>query len=51
LPPACCVADHGHGDVKEAEAELCCGHIGAVPELGENSVSVCALPLGCRVVP
>ena len=27
LPPACCVADHGHCDVEEAEAELCCGHV------------------------
>jgi hypothetical protein len=27
LPPACCVADHGHSDdAEEAEAELCCGH-------------------------
>jgi hypothetical protein len=26
LPPACCVEDHGHRDVKEAEAELCCRH-------------------------
>jgi hypothetical protein len=26
LPPACCVPDHGHCDVDEAEAELCCGH-------------------------
>jgi hypothetical protein len=26
LPPACCVADHRHCDVEEAEAELCCGH-------------------------
>jgi hypothetical protein len=26
LPPACCVEDHGHRDVKEGEAELCCRH-------------------------
>jgi hypothetical protein len=26
LPPACRVADYSHCDVKEAEAELCCGH-------------------------
>jgi hypothetical protein len=22
LPPACCVPDHGHSDIEEAEAEL-----------------------------
>ena len=26
LPPACCVEDHCHRDVKEGEAELCCRH-------------------------
>ena len=31
LPPACCVAEYGHCDVKEAEAELCCGHDVASP--------------------
>jgi hypothetical protein len=50
LPPACCVPDRGHCDVEEAEAELCCGHDDAVPELRENSVSVCALPCaGCAL--
>ena len=44
LPPACCVPDQGHCDVEEAEAELCCSHNVALPELRENSVSVCALP-------
>jgi hypothetical protein len=32
LPPACCVADHGHSDdAEEAEAELCCGHDAPFP--------------------
>jgi hypothetical protein len=31
LPPACGVAEYGHCDVKEAEAELCCGHDVAFP--------------------
>jgi hypothetical protein len=38
LPPARCVADHAHCDVEEAEAELCCGHDVALPELCEKAV-------------
>jgi hypothetical protein len=31
LPRACCVEDHRHREVKEAEAELCCRHDVAFP--------------------
>ena len=26
LPPTCCIEEHSHRDVKDGEAELCCGH-------------------------
>jgi hypothetical protein len=31
LPPACCVEEHSHRDVKDGEAELCCRHGVAFP--------------------
>src|SRR5688572_24773959 len=33
LPPACCVEEHRHRDVKDGEAELCCRHDVAFPLL------------------